>query len=238
MKKIANSVVLITGADGGIGIALLERCIALGAKKIYAAGLSLERLELIKAKYSNLIVPVVLDITDEDQIKNCSLQIPDVEILINNAGIELKASFLQESAAQKALLEMKVNYIGLINMINYFVPILEKNSQSLIVNILSVASSAVIQRLGTYCASKSAAHILTQSIKEDLAKKGIMVIAVYPGYVNTEMSQDVTHVEKASPESVAMSICEGIELGQSNIFTDAMAKSYFKMYPIAVNILD
>ncbi|WP_394776002.1 SDR family NAD(P)-dependent oxidoreductase [Flavobacterium sp.] len=88
-----------------------------------------------------------------------------------------------------------------------------KNTKPLIVNILSIGSTAFIKRLGTYCASKAAAHLLTQSIKQDLEEKGIKVIGVYPGYVNTEMSQDVTHVEKASPESVATSICQGIEAG-------------------------
>jgi short-subunit dehydrogenase len=159
-----------------------------------------------------------------------------VSILINNAGVELKSAFVAENAAQKALFEMKVNYIGVLSLINAFVPVLSRYPESFIVNMLSVGSTAVVKRLGTYCASKSAAHILTQSIRAELKVMNVNVIGVYPGYVNTEMSKDTTE-EKASPESIAIHTCEGLEQGQQDIFPDTMSKKLYEKRPISITYL-
>lgn len=236
MGKLKNSTILITGADGGIGSALLKECVKNGARKVYAAGLTLSRLQLLSEEYPGIVHPLVLDVTNEDDIKIAIGHCRDINMLINNAGVELKSSFIADHAAQKALLEMKVNYIGVLSLINGFLPVLIQNAESFIINILSVGSTAVVKRLGTYCASKSATHILTQTIREELKSNHVNVIGVYPGYVNTEMSDDVT-TEKASPEDIAINICIGIENGEDDIFPDSMSKTLYQKEPISITYL-
>lgn len=236
MRKIENSTILITGADGGIGSALLKEYVTRGAAKIYAAGLTLSKLQSLADDYPGLVYPIVLDVTKEEDVAQAVDLCNDVTMLINNAGVELKSGFLGDNVAQKALFEMKVNYIGVISLINGFLPTLIRNGNTSIVNILSVGSTAVVKRLGTYCASKAATHILTQTIREELKDRDVSVIGVYPGYVNTEMSNDVV-IEKASPESIAVNICDGIEKGDKDIFPDSMSRDLYNKRPISITYL-
>src|SRR6185437_5923077 len=94
----------------------------------------------------------------------------------------------------------------------------EKNSAA-IVNILSIASFALILKLGTYCASKTAAHLLTQGLRKESDSTNIKIFAVYPGYVDTEMTKNI-EIEKASPQQIAAEICNGVENDILDIFPD------------------
>lgn len=231
MTRIKNSVILITGADGGIGTALVEECIRQGAKKIYATGLRIENLDQAFSKYEN-VISVELDVTDQVKIKECAAQCADTNLLINNAGVEFKVPFMAERSSEAALMEMKVNYIGLIDMINAFVPNLKKLEHAGIVNILSLGALAIVKRLGTYCASKSAAHVLTETIREELGEKGIKVMATYIGYVDTSMVPEETKTEKSTPQNIAKGICKGIDHNESHIYPDQTTQDYIKLHPI------
>ncbi len=231
MTKIKDSTILITGADGGIGTALVTECLNQGAKKIYATGLKLENLNQIFKDY-NKVVSVELDVTNSKQIIDCAKQCSDTNLLINNAGVEFKVPFIAEKSSQAALMEMKVNYIGLIDMINSFIPNLEKLEYAGIVNILSLGALAIVKRLGTYCASKSASHVLTETIREELGKKNIKVMATYIGYVDTSMVPEETETEKSTPKNIAIGICKGINNNENHIYPDRTTKDYIKKYPI------
>lgn len=231
MTTIKDSTILITGADGGIGVALVKECLKLGAKKIYATGLNLENLQLTFKNYLK-VLPIELDVTNSGQILKIANECADTNILVNNAGVELKVPFIAERSSQTALFEMKVNYIGLIDLINAFVPMLEKRENAAIVNILSLGALVIVKRLGTYCASKSAAHILTETIREELELKHIKVMATYIGYVDTSMVPEETETEKSSPESVAIGICKGINNNENHIFPDRTSKDYILEHPI------
>src|SRR5690606_38866042 len=111
-RTFENKTALITGADGGIGTALIKALIKRNTAKVYATGISADRLNLLASGAPDKIVPVVLDVTDEDSVNAAAKRCNDADILINNAGVELKSDFIGENAAQKALFEMKVNYIG------------------------------------------------------------------------------------------------------------------------------
>ena len=231
MTKIENSTILITGADGGIGAALVEECLSRGAKKIYATGLKLENLNRKFESFEN-VFPIELDVTNPEQIKKCAELCNDANLLINNAGVEFKVPFIAEKSAQAALMEMKVNYIALIDMINSFIPNLQKLENAGIVNVLSLGALAIVKRLGTYCASKSASHVLTETIREELEEKNIKVMATYIGYVDTSMVPEETKTEKSTPENIAIGICEGIDKNESHIYPDRTTKDYIKNYPI------
>lgn len=229
---IENENVLITGSDGGIGLALINILLEKGVHKIYATGLNMDRLHVIKELSPNKIVPIQLDITDKVQIKKCAEIAQDVSILINNAGIELKKSFLDEGASEAGALEMKVNYFGMIDMIAEFLPILEQNKKAKIVNILSMASLVIVKRLATYCATKTAAHVLTESIRQELLEKNILVSGVYMGYVNTKMVPEKVAYEKEEPINVAREIIESLLLDEIHIFPDKISKEYSEKNPI------
>ncbi len=231
MTKIKDSTILITGADGGIGTALVDECLKQGAKKVYATGLNLEKLNQLFKDYEK-VTSVELDVTNSERIKKCAKECADTNLLINNAGVEFKVSFIAEKSSQAALMEMKVNYIGLIDMINSFVPNLERLENAGIVNILSLGALVIVKRLGTYCASKSASHILTETIREELEEKNIKVMATYIGYVDTSMVPEETETEKSTPENIAIGICKGIVNNESHIYPDKTTKNYIQDNPI------
>lgn len=238
MKNLTNDIILITGADGGIGSALTHEFIKRGVKKVYVTGLSQERLDTLVNQYPDRIISHLLDVTKIESIQNCVTSCSDTTILINNAGVELKKSFLDENASQAALFEMKVNYLGVMDMIQQFLPILEKNEKSTIVNILSIGSLAISKRLGTYCATKTAAHLLTESIREELSLKNIHVSGVYMGYVNTQMVTEETKTKKSEPSDIAIGICNGIEQNLNHIFPDEMGLEFVKQNPIKTHYFD
>ena len=232
MIEIEKSVVLITGADGGIGSALLEELIRNNVKKIYATGRNLESLQKIEQKYSGIVVSVVVDVTDPENVKACAEKCSDTTILINNAGVELKIPFIAEKASVAALFEMKVNYIGVLDMVNCFLPHLKTAEAPVIVNILSMGSLVIVKRLGTYCASKAATHIFTETIREELKEDGIKVIGVYPGYVNTNMVPEEVSSKKSNPIDIAREICKGISKGEERIFPDEISTDFINNNPI------
>ncbi len=231
MTKIKGSTILITGADGGIGTALVHEFLEQGVKKIYATGLKLENLNQLFSDFDK-VSSFELDVTNLEEIKRCAEQCSDTNLLINNAGVEFKVPFLADRSSEAALMEMKVNYIGLIDMINVFVPNLEKLENAGIVNVLSLGALAIVKRLGTYCASKSASHILTETIRQELEERNIKVMATYIGYVDTSMVPEETKTEKSTPKNIAIGICEGINNNENHIYPDKTTKDYIKDYPI------
>lgn len=219
-----DSVVLITGADGGIGTAFVEELIKHKVHKIYASGLILKNLIDLSQIAPNIIIPVKLDITKKNKIDECIKQCNDTNILINNAGVELKSGFLDDDISKKLSFEMNVNFIGGVELTNEFVKLFKNRENSAIINILSIASLIYIKNIGTYCASKVAFHLYTQAIREEL--EGLInVYAVYPGYVDTKMVSDVK-TEKILPTDLVKNICNEIILGNLNIFPDNMSKKY------------
>lgn len=232
MIELKNKIVLITGADGGLGKALVTEFLSRKVKKIYATGLNLQNLQKAFENYVDIVVPIELDITNTESIQKCAELCADTNILVNNAGVEFKIPFLAEKSSQAALFEMKVNYIGCIEMVTNFLPHLEKNEQSSIVNILSMGSLVVVKRLGTYCASKTAAHLFTETIREELSDKSIKVVGVYMGYVKTEMVPEETKSQKSDPADIVIEICNGIEAGDSRIYPDQITKDFVSKNPI------
>lgn len=226
MDLFEKSTILITGANGGIGKAFIKELLNRNVDKIYITGIDLEELIKITKDFPQKnVIPMKLDVTNPDDIKKCSDQCSDVNILINNAGVELKSGFISEKTADCAKFEMEINYIGVVRLTNSFYGNLKKNNNSAIINILSVGSILLIDRLATYCASKAATHIFTQAIRREFDKDNIKVFGVYPGYVDTTMSADIDDY-KISAEQLVINICNEIENNELNIFPDKMSKLF------------
>lgn len=219
-----NSVVFITGADGGIGKAFVAELLNRAVKKIYVAGINIKALEELSLMQPDVIFPIKLDVTNTSEITKCKEQCRDTTILINNAGVELKASFLEDKSAAKAQFEMNVNYIGPVDLCNQFLEVLKANFNPAIINILSIGSLILIKNISTYCASKMALHVFTQAIRQEL-KDEIKVFGVYAGYVDTTMVSDVL-VDKISPAELVENICNEVALNVFDVFPDEMSKQY------------
>ena len=220
--NIAGKTVFITGGTGGIGWALTKELAKRDAKKIYVTYLNERELDLEPLKADTEIVPVKLDVTQLEQVAAAAESCSDADIVINNAGVEFAKSFSDADTLKAAEFEMKVNYHGTHYVAHHFMPHLKAKSEAMLINLLSIGGFVLVNKLGTYCATKAAAHFLTKGLRLDCQDTNVTVMGVYPGYVDTAMTERLD-VAKVTPSSIALAICEGIVQDQENVFPDPMA---------------
>jgi len=210
--NITNKTVLITGANRGIGRALVEEALRKGAKRVYAG------MRQPLAQSDERVTPMTLDVTNAEQIQRAVENVGSLDILINNAGQTLFDDLSDRGAIERLL---AVNLFGPYGVSQAFLPLLTR-SQGAIVNVLSMAGLAAVPFSPAYSISKAAAFSLTQSLRALWAGRGVKVHAVLAGPVDTDMSQGL-EIPKASPESVARAIFDGVEKGEEDIFPDPMS---------------
>jgi NAD(P)-dependent dehydrogenase (short-subunit alcohol dehydrogenase family) len=211
---IAGREVLVTGANRGIGQALVEEALRRGANRVYAG--TRRPFEHGDGR----VTPVTLDVTSAAQTRAAAERVESLDILINNAGLSLYDDLSDRAALEQ---QLAVNLFGTYGVTQAFLPLLTR-SRGAIVNVLSVAAFAPIPVIPAYSISKAAAFSLSQSLRALLAERGVRVHAVLAGPVDTEMSRDLD-IPKASPESVARAIFDGVEKGEEDIFPDPMSGS-------------
>jgi NAD(P)-dependent dehydrogenase (short-subunit alcohol dehydrogenase family) len=215
---INDSVVLVTGGNRGLGKALVQAFLDAGARKVYAG--SRTPIETSDPR----LVPIKLDITNEEDVAAAAGACQDVTILMNNAGVATSfASFLTAPSLDGAHQEMETNYFGTLAMVRAFAPILGKNGGGTLVNMLSVLSWFTTPSAGSYSASKYAALSLTEGLRIELRSQGTLVTAVHAGYIDTDMAAGV-NAPKTSPEEVAARIIEGIRTNQEEVLADQMSQ--------------
>lgn len=212
--NIANKTILITGANRGIGRELVNEALKRGAKKVYAG--TRGSLQVPDER----VTPITLDVTSDSEIQGAAFRVDTLDVLINDAGISLQDDLGNPSMIQQHL---AVTCFGLVNVTRAFLPLLTQ-SKGAVVNILSLASIASVPFSPAYAISKAAALSATQSLRMLQARKGVTVHAVFPGPVDTDMTRDL-ELPKASAESVAVAIFDGLQNGDEDIFPDPMSQS-------------
>ena len=212
--NIENKAILITGANRGIGRALVDEALRRGVKKVYAGTRS--ALEVADKR----VTPLSLDVTDARQVQQAVEQVDSLDVLINNAGIAIYDDLTNFEVIEKHL---AVNFLGLLRVTHAFLPALRR-SHGAIVNNLSLVGLAALPIIPAYSLSKAAAFNMTQSLRALLASQGIRVHAVVLGPVDTDMNRGF-EIPKASRESVAAGIFDGLEKDQDEIFPDPASLS-------------
>lgn len=225
MESIKGKVILITGANRGIGKSLVKASLEKGAKKVYATTRD-------RANFPNFgsekVIPLELDITDKKQIEEVLAQTKDVEVLINNAGVLNPGNILEgeTSAFEK---DMKINFYGTVDMMRAFAPVLEQNAPARIVNIVSIVAHSPLPTIAGYSASKSALLSATHSVRIELAKKGVTVHAVNPGAIDTDMNKG-SEWDMPAPDGVAQIILNKVESEELDIVPDEMGVGMFNAW--------
>ena len=210
----AAMTVLVTGANRGIGQALVEEALARGAGRVYAG------MREPVAHPDPRVMPLRMDVTDAVQIQEAAGQVESLDILINNAGLALYDDLSDRAALERSL---AVNLFGTYGVTNAFLPMLTR-SRGAIVNNLSLMALAPLPLTPAYALSKAAAFSLTQSLRALLAGRGVRVHAVLTGPTDTDMTRGFD-IPKASPQSVARAIVDAVESGEEDIFPDPMSAS-------------
>jgi NAD(P)-dependent dehydrogenase (short-subunit alcohol dehydrogenase family) len=211
---ITDSTVLVTGANRGIGEALVQEALSRGASRVYAG----TRRPI--SHPDSRVVPLTLDVTDAAQIQAAVDSVRHLDILINNAGVGSYEDVGDRTGLERHL---AVNVFGVHAMTQAFLPLLTA-SRGAIVNVLSVAALAALPIMPAYSVSKAAALSLSQSLRALLVARGVTVHVVLSGPVDTDMVQSLD-LPKSAPQSVARGILDGVDRGEQEIFPDPMSGS-------------
>lgn len=210
--EIRDIVAMVTGANRGIGRAIVQELLAQGARHVYAAS----RTSAGFNDTTNL-TEVRLDVTKTPMIEQAAARCPDVNVLINNAGVLRGQALLGAPDGDAAEAEMCVNYFGTLHMCRAFAPVLAHNGGGAIVNVLSILARVNLPAVGSYSASKAAALSLTQGIRGELAAQRTLVIGVMPAFVDTAMASRVT-LPKLPPQAVAEAILLALRDGTEDVY--------------------
>ncbi len=215
MATISGKVVLITGANRGIGRALAAEALRRGAGRVYAAS-----RKPLADNGDERVTALTMDITNGAHLRAAAEQVDSLDILVNNAGQADYDDLSDPSSLQRHL---AVNLFGTYAVIQAFLPLLARSGGS-IVNNLSVNALAPLPIIPAYSVSKAAAFSMTQSLRAILAVRGVRVHAVLTGPVDTEMTRGLD-IPKASPREVAQAIFDGVENGDDDIFPDPLSRA-------------
>ena len=225
--QVSGCTAVVTGANRGIGREFVTALISRGARKIYACTRNAGGVDDLASANPGQVEEVLLDITNADQVSKAVEIFSDVNLLINNAGINRMQAFILGEDTSAARVEMETNYFGTLTMCRALSEILGQNGGGAIVNILSILARVNLPMMGSLCASKAASLSLTQGVRAELASQGTLVLAVMPGAVDTDMSRDFPP-PKMPPSEVAEQTLDALEDGLEELYPGEMASDVAK----------
>ena len=215
--KLQNAVVLITGANRGIGLAFAREALARGARRVYAGARDPSKVKLAG------VDPLRLNVTKPEDIASAAAQAHDVTVLINNAGIAATGGFMAADADASARRHFETNFFGILNTTRAFAPVLAANGGGALLNVLSVVSWINRPLLGVYGASKSAAWALTNGLRHELREQKTQVVGLHMGFVDTDLTHDID-APKSTPEAIVRAALDALEAGAEEVLADEMTR--------------
>ena len=226
-KNLKEKTVLITGANRGIGLALVEKALEKGASKVYATYRSESNRSALEG-FGDKVVPIHLDLADASTIAALPNSVDSLDVLINNAGLFTGTDLLEDTEEQLRN-DVETNVFGTLAVTKALVSTLKKQDSAAIINLSSIAGLASMPSFGGYSISKAGVHSLTQSLRGKLKADGISVHGVYPGPVATRLT-DGFDMETTPASVVAENILTGLENGVEEIFPDTLSEQVGPLY--------
>jgi NAD(P)-dependent dehydrogenase (short-subunit alcohol dehydrogenase family) len=212
--NVRHSVVFVTGANRGLGLAFAKAAHALGASKVYAGMRNTEGFDVPG------LTPVKIDVTDAASVEAAAAQCKDTTLLVNNAGIvSLMNGPLDSNMIELSQTLMDTNYYGIIRVTQAFASTLAANGGGAVINVLSDATWLSVPMLAAYAASKSAAWSLTNALRLQLQPQGTHVLALHVGFLDTDMTKGFD-MPKSNPDVVARTVYAGLSEGALEVLAD------------------
>jgi len=210
MTKLAGSVVLVTGANGGLGTEFVRQAVARGARRVYATARKPRTWD------DDRVVPLALDVTEPASVAAATAAAGDTTIVINNAGVGARGSLLATPLEQvRAVYE--TNVFGPLAVAQAFAPVLEKNGGGALVDIHSALSW--LSTTGVYPSTKAALWSVTNTLRLELAAQGTQVVGAHLGYTDTPLTAGLD-VDKEDPRDIVAAIYDGLEAGDHEVLAD------------------
>ncbi len=226
-----NKTILITGANRGIGKAILESFLSHGAAKVYAAVRNVDSAQPLVETHGPKVVPIEIDLSKPETITAAAQTTHDVDIVVNNAGVLKTAGVLDANAFEALDFELDINVYGFLRVARAFAPVLQANGGGALVQLNSIVSIKNFANFATYSASKAASYSLTQALRDSLSEQGTHVLSVHPGPILTEMGDTAGLTDIAEPPAVvAEGLVEGLKKAVFHVFPDKMAKQFENAY--------
>ena len=213
--KIENAVVVVTGANRGIGLAFTRELLARGARKVYAGARD------PAAVTQTGVQPLRLDVNKPEDVASAAALASDVTLVINNAGIAQPGGFLAADSEDVARRIFETNFFSMLRMSKAFAPVLKANGGGALLNVLSVASWVNGGDLAAYSASKSAAWSLTNALRNELVAQKTQVLALHMAYVDTDLTRGFD-APKSSPDEIVKRALDGLESGLDEVLADEL----------------
>ena len=215
MTQLAAQTALVTGANRGLGLEFVNQLLERGVSKVYAAARDPEAIVVADSR----VVPLQLDVTDGDSVARAAEVADDVSVVVNNAGILAAAPVLNHDTSQLRR-ELEVNLFGPLAVTAAFADSIAERA-GVVVNVASILSWLALG--GSYSVSKSALWSATDSMRLELGPRGVQVVGVYMGYVDTDMAAGVD-APKTAPAEVVRQVLDGIEAGALEVIADDMTR--------------
>lgn len=211
MPALSGAVVLVTGANGGIGSHFVHQALARGAAKVYASARTPRGWD------DERIVPLTLDVTDPASIAAAAAAASDVTVLINNAGASVSSPGILSHTDEEIRSNVETNFLGPLFLARAFAPLLSGRPGAAIIDIHSALSWFAVA--GIYSATKAALWSATNSLRIELAPAGVHVVGVHVGYVDTAMAANVTD-PKLDPAALVAAVLDATEAGEYEVLAD------------------
>jgi NAD(P)-dependent dehydrogenase (short-subunit alcohol dehydrogenase family) len=216
---VKGSTAIVTGANRGLGKAIVTELLSRGAVKVYAGARDPESVEAADPR----VVPVRLDVTDERSVYAAAELASDVDLVVNNAGISDGVSVFGPDGVESLRRQFETNAVGPLHMTRAFAPVLEANGGGAVVNVLSVLSWVTTPRLSGYSASKAAAWSITNATRGALREQGTQVVGVHVGFLETDMAAKVDG-PKTDPADLARQVVDALEAGADEVLGDELSR--------------